>query len=377
MPIANSRAWVDLSVDALRANYSTIRRSVVAGTGVIPMVKADAYGIGLAVAVRALEPLEPWGFGVASAAEGQAVRALGVRRPVLVVTPLPPDDVDVAAAHRLTASISSVDGLEAWMAAAERLGGAPLEFHVEVDTGMGRSGFEWREVGAWGEVLARGLRPCVRLTGCFTHFHSADAADERPTMEQWERFGHTLVQLPVPATDLLVHAANSAAALRWPSLSADAVRPGIFLWGGHPAPGVAGVPEPAPVAAVRSRLVLVRDQPAGSTAGYSATYVARDRERWGTVAIGYGDGIPRCLGNNGAVLVRGRRVPVIGRVSMDLITVSLSGVPAAAVGDVVTLIGEDGGERITVDEVASWAGTIGYEILTGLGARLPRVERNG
>ncbi|MBR9990114.1 MAG: alanine racemase, partial [Gemmatimonadetes bacterium] len=184
------------------------------------------------------------------------------------------------------------------------------------------------------------------------------------------------VQLPVSAGDLMIHAANSGAALRWPRFGADAVRPGIFLYGGHPAPRVAGVPAPRPVASVRSRLALVREKASGSTTGYGATYSAPGRERWGTVTIGYGDGIPRGLGNRGAVLVRGVRTPVIGRVSMDLVTVRLHDVPAARPGDVVTLIGEDGDERITVDELASEVDTIGYEILTGLGSRLTRIERS-
>jgi alanine racemase len=133
---------------------------------------------------------------------------------------------------------------------------------------------------------------------------------------------------------------------------------------------------PQPVASVRARLALVRVKPAGSTAGYSATYEAREGERWGTVAMGYGDGLPRALGNRGSALVRGVRVPMIGRLSMDLATVLLQDVPGAGPGDVVTLIGADGDERITVDEVASLVDTIGYEILTGLGRRLTRIERS-
>ncbi len=376
MAIGEARAWIEVDLDAVRANYDTIRRSTGYGTAVIPMVKADAYGLGARGVVRTLDPLEPWGFGVATASEGEALRSYGITRPVLVVGPMSPQAVDVAAAHRLTASISSVDGLDAWAAAAERAGGEPLDFHVEVDTGMGRSGFDWREVGQWAPAVLRRMGRAVRWTGCFTHFHSADAPNPRASATQWERFRDALVELPVPASDLLVHAANSAAALRWPEYRADAVRPGIFLYGGHPAPRVADVPPPRAVASVRARLVLVRDVPPGTTVGYRATHVARGPERWGTVGIGYGDGLPRSLGNRGTALVRGRPVPMVGRVSMDLTTIRLDGVEGAAVGDVVTFIGEDGGARVSVDGVAALAGTIGYEILTGLGTRLPRVERS-
>jgi alanine racemase len=375
MPIADTRAWIEVDLDAMCANYDTIRRSVGASAAMIPMVKADAYGLGVASAVRALEPLEPWGFGVATAAEGASLRELGVTRPVLVVTPLPPGEVDLAARSRLTVAISSLAGLDAWRAAADRLG-TPLDFHVEIDTGMGRSGFDWRERGEWAPEVASRPSSCVRWTGCFTHFHSADSPDEGPSLAQWERFRETLVQLPVPADALMVHAANSAAALRWPRFAVDAVRPGIFLYGGRPAPDVPGIAAPRPVASVRARLALARGKSPGSTAGYAATYTARNAERWGTVSIGYGDGLPRALGNRGSALVHGVRVPMIGRLSMDLLTVLLRDVPAARPGDVVTLIGADGDERITVDEVASLVDTIGYEILTGLGRRLTRIERS-
>jgi alanine racemase len=373
MPIPDTRAWIEVDLDAMRANYDTIRRAVGPRSALIPMVKADGYGLGAARAVRALEPLGPWGYGVAAVSEGAALRSHGVTRPILVIAPLPPGDVDPAAAGRLTATISSLDGLDAWVGAADRLGGEPLDFHVEIDTGMGRSGFDWREVGDWAPAMASRIGSSVRWTGVFTHFHSADSPDPAPSVAQWERFRQTLVQLPVQGNDLMVHAANSAAALRWPEFAADAVRPGIFLYGGHPAPGVAGLPVPRPVASVRSRLALVRDVPAGTTAGYDVTYAASAAERWGTAAIGYGDGLPRALANRGAALVCGLRVPVIGRVSMDMTTVKLTG-DRAVVGDVVTWIGEDGAERITVDDVAALAGTISYAVLTGLGQRLPRIE---
>lgn len=372
----DARAWVEVDLDAVRANYDTVQRAVGRGALMLPMVKADGYGVGAARLVRALEPRDPLGYGVATAVEGAALRSVGVERPILVVAPMVAGDEDVAAGARLTASISSVEGLDRWIAAADRAGGPPLEFHVEVDTGMGRCGFDWRESGAWTEALRSRLGPGVRWTGIFTHFHAADAPDPRAAVVQWERFRDTLVQLPVSREDLLVHAANSAAALRFPEFAADAVRPGIFLYGGHPAPEADGVAAPAPVVALRARIGLIRDVPPGSTVGYGATHVAREWERWGTLLIGYGDGLPRSLGNNGEAVVMGTRVPVVGRVSMDLTVVDLTAAADARVGDVATLIGEDAGQRITLEEVAGRAGTIGYEILTGLGKRLPRIECN-
>ncbi|HLU24901.1 MAG TPA: alanine racemase [Longimicrobiales bacterium] len=371
------RAWVEVDLAALRANFETVRRVVGPRVKIIAMVKANGYGLGAVRVVRALEPLSPWAYGVATAEEGLELRReAGIERPILVAGPLPPDAARIAVEAGLVPSVSDLAGLER-LANEARRRGAPLEFHVEIDTGMGRSGFDWRDAACWSEAVRAATGPGVRWTGVFTHFHSADAPDRGPTQLQWERFQDALVKLPVPRRDLVVHAANSAAAVRWPEYAADAVRPGIYLYGGHPAPGVAPalLPPPQPVASVRARITFVRDVPPGSTTGYGATYAARGRERWGTLAIGYGDGLPRCLGNVGHALVRGRRVPIIGRISMDMTVVDLTDVPEAQPGDVATLIGRDGEAEITVDEVAAQAGTISYEILTGLTARLPRVVR--
>jgi alanine racemase len=371
---SETRAWVEIDLGALRDNFRAVREAAGPRPGIIPMVKADGYGLGAERVVRTLDPLEPWGYGVATADEGAALRQIGVRRPVVVFGPLAPQAVRTAAEAGLTASISDIASLERWVAAAEAPG--PLDFHVEVDTGMGRAGFDWRETPEWGRAVRERCGESVRWTGVYTHFHGADSADPTASGAQWERFRDALNQLPVSREDLLVHASNSAAAMRWPAFAADAVRPGIFLYGGHPALDAADVAAPKPVAAVRSRLVLVRDVPPGSTVGYGATHVARGWERWGTLGIGYGDGLPRRLGNRGAGLLHGRLVPFVGRISTDLTVVDITGVPDARVGDVVTLIGRDGEAEITLDEVAAQAETISYEILTGLRPRLPRVERN-
>ena len=368
-----NRAWIDVDLAALRRNFEVVRRSVGPRAAVLPMVKADAYGVGVRAVVGALEPLGPAGYGVATAAEGIELRRLGIEREIIVCCPLAPDDVERAAAHGLTATISDLDEMGRWVDAGETIPG--LSFHVAIDTGMGRAGFDWRESQQWSPEIVSMAGETVRWTGVFTHFHSADSADRAATATQWARFQDALAQLPVSREQLVVHAAASAAAIRWPEFAADLVRPGIFLYGGKPAePGVA-CPVPEPVVAVHARIVLVRDVPPGNTVGYGATYLSRGWERWATVAMGYGDGLPRCLGNRGQMLVHGRRVPIIGRISMDMTVVDITGLGDVAPGDVATLIGRSGGESITVDEVAETAGTISYEILTGFTPRLPRLER--
>lgn len=340
------------------------------------MVKADAYGLGMLrvfpALVEALAPEGPWALGVAAVAEGEALREGGWRGRVVVFSPVPPGEMERAAAADLALCFSEVAALRRWAEIA-RERGRRLPFHLEVDTGMGRAGLPWTEAAAWGPEVAAVAGDLLAWEGCYTHFHSADEPDPAPTDLQWERFREALARLPPEpggGPRRVLHAANSAAAVRRGGSGADLVRPGIFLYGG--AVGAEVLPEP--VASLRARLALVREVPPGTTVGYGATYTARRRERWGTLAIGYGDGLPRRLAPaGGEALVRGRRVPMIGRISMDVTVVDLTEVPGAAAGDAATLVGRDGAEEILLDEVAARCGTISYEILTGLGQRLPRV----
>lgn len=365
------RAWVEVDTSALRANYLRLSERVGRDVAIIPMIKANGYGLGAELVARTLEELEPYAFGVAAAEEGRALRAAGVRRPIIVFTPLTREALELAAQERLTPAISDLAGLEYWSEI-----GQGADFHVEIDTGMGRAGFDWRETSVWSEQVRDVVAKGTRCAGVYTHFHGADAADGTATATQWERFQDALAQLPFSAEDLLVHVCNSAAALRWPEYARDAVRPGIFLYGGHPLAGGADLTEyqPQAVARICARVVLVRDAPPGSTVGYGATHAARSWERWATVAIGYGDGLPRALGNLGNAIVRGRKVRIVGRISMDMTVVDVTGVPEVTTGDIATFIGSDGEEEILVDEVAAHVGTISYEILTGLTPRLPRLE---
>jgi alanine racemase len=272
----------------------------------------------------------------------------------------------------LTLSLSSVEAVALWARVA-RGSSRRLPFHLEIDTGMGRSGFPVEELDVWAPEVAKLAAGSLRWEGCLTHFHSADEPDLRPTELQWAHFvaaARRLERFVAPAR-LELHAANSAATRRC-SFPADQVRPGIFLYGGR-----VGAEPPKPVAAVRARVVLVRSVPEGSTVGYGATHRAGPGgERWATLAIGYGDGLPRVLGAaGGEALVGGRRAPIVGRISMDTTVVDVTGIPNVDVGDVATLIGRDGRDELTVDEVARRAGTISYEVLTGLTARLPRLYR--
>jgi alanine racemase len=374
---ARTRAWVEIRLDRLRQNAAAAQRAIGPAAALIPMVKADAYGLGMTAVVDALRSFpratDPWAFGVAAVAEGERLRAHGWQGRILVFSPAPLQEYRRAAEANLTLGVSEVAAVRQLATVAAELG-KRLPFHLEIDTGMGRAGLSWAAAAEWGPTVLETASSHLIWEGTYTHFHSADEPDLAPTDEQWRRFNEALTKLPRVEPKPLLHVANSAAILRRSGFGCDLARPGIYLFGGNAGPDV--IPEP--VASIRARVVLARWVPAGSSVGYGATYRARNSELWGTLGIGYGDGLPRALARGGGeVLVRGQRVPIIGRISMDMTTVDLTGVPAAATGDLATVVGTDGNETITVDEVASRSGTISYEILTGLTSRLPRVYLEG
>jgi alanine racemase len=347
IPEPAGRAWADIDLSALLANARTI--AATSGVRLLPMVKADAYGLGAVHIARSLERVDPWGFGVATVEEGAALRAAGIPRPVIVFNPLSPDDVRPHLEHDLRPVIGDADGLAAWRAQA---GGRP--FHLEVDTGMSRAGWRWTDVAQWAPLLGRG----DGWEGTFTHFHSAGEHPESIEV-QWQRFSQTLAALP--ARPRLVHAAASAAALHGSRYAGDFVRPGIFLYGGMAAGRV-----PVTVARLRARVVALRTVRAGESVSYGATWVAPRDTRVATVGIGYADGIPRSLAGTGEVELSGERVPILGRVTMDFIMVRA---PAPCrLGDVATIHGG----IVSLDELATRAGTISYELLTRTGSRVER-----
>ncbi len=353
---------------SLRRNLRRLREAVPAGVRLVPMVKADGYGLGMPQVVRALAPERPWGWGVATVEEGVTLREGGVTDPVLVFSPLPPGTERDAVAHDLTVTASEVGTLDRLR---ECSGDRPVRVHVEVDTGMGRAGFSHERVQEWGPAIRTRLVPPLKWEGLFTHFHSADEPGGPGVEEQLARFRSVAGYLNPPAA-VLIHAANSAGVMRLERrLRGFALgRPGIFLYGGRCG---TDLPAPDPVVSVRARVVHVADVPAGTTTGYGSTYAAEGPERWATLAIGYADGYRRAASNRGQAVVRGIRVPLVGRVSMDMTVANITGIPGVVPGDVATLLGRDGEEEILLDEVAAWMGTISYEVLTGFTPRLPRI----
>jgi alanine racemase len=348
------RAWVEVDLAALVANARAVQAR--AQSRLLPMVKANGYGLGVVAVARALEALRPWGFGVASPSEGVELREAGMQGPIVVFTPLQPAWIDTALSSRLTPAIGDLQGLAAWIAT-----GRP--FHLEIDTGMGRAGLQWADhelLGGAAQLLAR----AQHWEGVFTHFHSADT-DPLATHEQWRRFQGALSHLP--ARPPFVHAAISAAALMGPQYAGDLVRPGIFLYG-----GAAGGVEPAPVARLCASVVATRPLQGGDTVSYGATWRSSQPTAVATLGIGYADGLPRSLSSRGFVELAGARCPIVGRVTMDMTMVEVGSLPVTQ-GDTATVFGG----RVSLDEQARAAGTISYELLTSLGRRVPRIYDGG
>jgi alanine racemase len=357
-----SRAWVEVNLAAIVENARTVAR--VAGTRLLPIVKANAYGTGAVAVSRALEALDPWGYGVATLEEGAELRQAGITRPILVLMPARPDLFDAYRGLRLTAVLSDAAAIRAWRAGSGGGPPPPPLFHVEIDTGMGRTGVRWDEVDRLADLL-----DTTAFEGCFTQFHSAERPD-RSAEAQLERFRSALSRLR--RRPPLVHVANSAAAFRGPEFAFDAVRPGVYLYGGSPGDGFA---EGAPVVTLKARVVSVRSVRRGESVSYNASWTAPRDTTIATLGIGYADGLRRGLGSTGgaAALLNGARCPIVGLVTMDLTMVETGAVPVA-VGDVATLVGQSpDGARITLEEFAAWSGELQREFLTGLGPRLARV----
>ena len=349
-----TRARVEIDLAALQRNAQAVVRR--AGVPLLPMVKADAYGLGVKEIVGALEALQPWGYGTASVDEGQELRAAGIARPVVVFTPLVEQELARARAARLTPTLGFKNEIEAWRRAG---GGA---WHFAIDTGMSRAGIPWREVDH--VVSSLELAP---PEGAFTHFHSAEL-DDGSMDAQETLFREAIARLP--SRPRLLHTANSAAIARQGRSAWDLVRPGIFLYG--VGSGRSAAIQPEPVVHLRAPIVEIRELQPGETVSYDATFRVDRLARIATLAIGYADGYPRALSEVGSVLVGGTLAPVAGRVTMDMTMVDVTTIKCA-VGDTVTLIGRAGDTVLTVERVADDAGMSPYELLTGLRSRVERV----
>jgi alanine racemase len=368
--------WSEVDLDAIRENVGALRE-LARPAEFLAVVKANAYGHGaVPVARAALEAGASW-LGIARVEEGVQLRDAGITAPIMLLSEPTPRSAPVVVAHGLTPVVYTVAGIDALAKAVADSGrAAPLEVHLKVDTGMHRVGSTTDDAPALAEHVT--ARDELVLAGICTHLALADEPEDPYTDDQLARFDALLQVLAARGLrPPLTHAANSAGLLTSPPARYDLVRVGIACYGLPPAPALAGHAGVTlrPALSLRARVTMVKELPAGARVSYGLRYELARPGRVATVPAGYADGVPRNLGLvGGEVLIGGRRHPIAGMVTMDQLMVDLGAAPAE-VGDEVVLIGRQGDQEVTATEWAQRLGTISYEIVTGIGARVPRTYR--
>ena len=360
---------VEVDLSRLAANLAAIR-SHVGKAKVMPVLKANAYGHGLIEVANLMVSLGADYLGAAFLEVGLILRNQGITTPILILGGLAGEQIPLFLKHSLTLTASSVDKLRLINEAAEVLG-TRAKVHLKIDTGMERVGVHYYNA----EKLLEASLQCsrVEVEGIYSHFANADAEDLSHARLQLERFQEVLQfyerrSLPAP----MRHMANSAGILQLPDSHMDLVRPGIMLYGIYPSAESKRTVAVAPALQWRSQVSYFKVVQPGHPVSYGSTWQSDHPVRVVTMPVGYGDGYFRALSNRGQVLIRGRRYPIVGRVCMDQMMANVEG-DSAYNGDLVTLIGTDGDESITADDLAGWAGTIPYEVLTNINTRVPRV----
>jgi alanine racemase len=372
-------SWVEVSAPALRANLRLLRAPLARETAVLAVIKANAYGHGMVEVARICTAAGVEMLGVHGASEVLALRRAGVSGPVLVMGYLTPGQVEEAVDPGVHVLVSTREVLDALSAHGRRLGAA-LPVHIKVDTGTNRQGVTAADAVALATAARDGG---LAVTGVATHFANIeDTTDHSFAFAQLERLREAVGAIREAVGPVrLVHAACSAGALLFREADFDLVRLGIALYGHWPSRETYlswmlanGRERPAlqPALAWRARVGQVKAVPAGAPIGYGLTFRTTRETIMAVLPVGYAEGYPRALSNRGRVLIRGRSARVLGRVCMNIVMVDATDIPSVAVGDVATLIGADGDERVTAEELAEIAGTINYEILAGVSPLLPR-----
>lgn len=367
-----SHSWVSIDLDALRHNVRLLASRVPPTTELIAMVKGNAYGHGAVPVARAACTAGARRLGVATLAEGVELRRAGLTAPILVLGGYHQEDAEAYFVYQLTPVIGDPAALQDLELRARRLR-QEIAVHLHVDTGMGRLGIAPRKAGFLASNLMRASY--LRLEGVSTHLATADEEDTSFTQLQVRRFRQALEKIQAEGIPPgLVHVANTAALLRFPEvLSYQAVRPGIGLYGISPGPACDQASRGlAPVMSWHTRVVRVERMSPGSFVSYGRTHRVTEETQIATLSAGYGDGYPRALSGRGEVLVGGRRLPIVGRVTMDHFMVDCGPLSRVRVGDTATLLGRDGDQEIRAQDLADRIDGIPYEIPTGVA---PRVER--
>lgn len=371
--VSHGRLTAYIHLDAVRFNMQSMKAGLAPDAKMIAVIKADAYGHGAVPIARLLEQEEyVRGFAVAAVSEAEKLRDAGIGRPILILGYTFAQDYEWMAKADVRPTVFTVEMAEQFAAAA-RKAGMTAKIHVAVDTGMSRIGFDDSEESV--EKIARiDQIPGIFLEGIFTHFAKADETDKTSAMLQYSRFSKFCGKLEEKLSHpLICHCANSAAIIDLPQTQMDLVRAGISIYGIYPSDEVdRSRAALRPVMELKSHIVCIKEIEPGVSVSYGGTFTADRRTKIATIPVGYADGYPRSLSNKGSVLIHGRRAGIVGRVCMDQFMVDVTGMDVNVL-DEVTLLGADGAQEITADELGALSGRFPYEFVCDIAGRVPRV----
>lgn len=374
--LAQRPTWAEISLARLAQNYRTVKSHLTGGAQLMAVVKANAYGHGAVECARALQSTGAAWFGVALVEEGGELRGAGISGSIYCLGGFWQGQADEVIKHDLTPAVFRPDAAEELNARAEAAGRV-IKYHLKIDTGMGRLGVPAAEVVQFAQALQRFAH--IKLDGVQTHFADADGVETDYTERQIRLFNESLAALrKLGCKPAWRHLANSPGLHAYPHAHGNLARAGATLYGLTRDVLSTRLPplNLQPVLSLHSRIVLLKTVPAQTALGYGGTFTTARSSRIATIPIGYADGLRRAHSNNGYVLVRGVHAPIVGRVSMDLTIIDVTDVPDARLGDEVILLGQQNAARIYAEDLAAQAGTISYEIVTGISARVPHVYRH-
>jgi alanine racemase len=386
---------VIVSLKAIKNNIRTIRKKIGKDVKILACVKTDAYGHGLEKVSKAIQKKVDY-LGIASIDEGALLRKIGIKLPILILNCILPEDAKETVKYNLSPTLCSFEVAAALNKEASRknkkvypvrspvtdkMVGSPniksgltsngVKIHIDIDTGMGRTGIKVREAVDFVKKMQEFKN--LKIEGISTHFPSADESDRNFTRRQIKTLDRLLKDIEATGIKIpLKHTANSAAVLAFPESHFNMVRPGLTIYGYYPSAHFKKIAKLEPALSLSSRIVCLRKLPKGATISYGRTYTTKRPSLIATLPIGYGEGYSRALSNKGEVIVRGKRAPIVGRICMDQTMIDVSKIPQVKIGDEVILIGEQKGKKISVEEVAASAGTIPYEIVCMIGKNAKR-----
>lgn len=367
------RVCAEINLDAAAYNFRSMKKNLGEDTKIMAVVKTDGYGHGAVPIARMAQEYDYiWGFGTATMEEALTLCKAGIHKPVLILGFVFPDAYEKMVEYDIRPTVFKYGMAEQLSEEAVRQGRTVCA-HIKVDTGMSRIGFKDDEKSA-DEIKAIAELPGIRIEGLFTHFACADERDKASAREQFRRFlrfSKLLEERGVRAD--LRHCSNSAGIFDLPDTGLDMARAGVSVYGMYPSDEVDRSAVPlAPVMTLKSRVVYIKEVEPGTKISYGGTFTAEKPMKIATIPVGYGDGYPRSLSNKGHVLIRGQYAPITGRICMDQFMVDVSHIPDVREGDMVTLIGSDGGHEITMEELGELSGRFHYELACDIGKRVPR-----